>query len=155
MRRLPFCSVSQDDKKDSVVTYIMLLTGNLQFAEELVAKREVAAAISRNLNSGMSARDCAMRVTGSVVAGAIAETYNDRPHQRVFLGKRQFSRADRDSLAAMIHCICDRLERWRRSGGLDSESAHQLCKQVFDALRSKSEAWRRTSAQASDMALAA
>jgi hypothetical protein len=153
--RLPFRSAGQVHEKDSVVTYILLLTGNLQFAEKLVAQPEFAAAIKRDLNSGMSARDCAMGIIGTAVTRAIVEIFDARPHQRVFFEKRQFSRADRDSLTTMLHCICDRMERWRRSSRLEGESANQLCKQVFDALRSKSERWTKANAQASDIRFAA
>lgn len=152
MLRLLFRSVTQVDRADRVVTYLMLLTGNLQFAEKLVATPEITTTINRYLRTGMSPRQCAMRIIGPVIARAIGE--RSEAHYRD--GEKEKScRADRESLTTMIQCICDRIERWRHSGALDRESAAQLCKQVYDALRSKSGNWKIVTIQAAEMKAAA
>jgi hypothetical protein len=151
---LAFRSADQVDKKASVVTYIMLLTGSLQFAEKLSAHCKVAATIERLLASGMSARDCAMRITASAIVRVIAETFEERPHQCGFLGEQPFCQLDRDSLREMIHCICDRIQRWRRLGAVNTQSANQLCRQVYDALRSNSESWAYANAPTHDLRVA-
>jgi hypothetical protein len=138
------------EARDAVVTNIMLLTGDLQFAERVSREPETVAEMKKLFRAGMSPRNCAMVITGTALAHAIEENFTSQEHQRVFFTESS-GIPSRYSLITTIRCMCDRIERWRRSGSVDGNTAQCICKQVFDALRSKSEYWARGSLVTSEV----